>query len=102
VTGPLAGLSGTGKIAATVTTIVGSLGILASVLSAFGLDMTEQQLTALVGLGGVLTTLAGLWLNPGVPVGVVTPVGIGAGQHEEQSAAVTVPVEEPPVTEEGT
>lgn len=60
-----------GKVVPTITTIVGSLGIIAALLSAFGLDLTEEQLTAIIGLSGLLTTLAGLWFSPGVPVGVV-------------------------------
>src|SRR5262245_51107096 len=88
--GKLAGLSGSGKIAATITTLVGSLGILLGVLSAFGLNLSEEQITSLTALGGVLVTLCGLWLNPGVPVGVVQPIGMGAGQPEEQSAAIAM------------
>lgn len=54
---------------ATLTAVVGSLGVLVAVLAAFGITLTQEQLEALAGLGGLIVTVAGIWLHPSVPVG---------------------------------
>jgi len=61
----------TQKIVATITAVVGALGVIVALLSAFfGVNLTQEQLEALTGLGGLIVTLTGLWLHPSVPVGV--------------------------------
>lgn len=59
----------TSKIMATLTAVVGSLGVLVAVLAAFGITLTQEQLEALTGVGGLIVTIAGIWLHPSVPVG---------------------------------
>lgn len=61
------------KIVATITAVVGSLGILLGVAAAFGLNLTQDQVEALTALGGVIVTLCGIWLHPSIPVGVQGP-----------------------------
>lgn len=57
----------TQKIVATITAVVGALGVFVAILSAFfGVELTPEQLEALAGLGGLIVTLTGLWLHPGV------------------------------------
>lgn len=60
----------TQKVAASITAVVGALGVILAVLAAFGVTLTQDQVEALVGLGGLIVTLTGIWLHPSVPVGV--------------------------------
>lgn len=59
----------TAKILATLTTVVGSLGVFLAVLSAFGVQLTQEQVEALAGLGGLVVAVAGIWLHPSIPIG---------------------------------
>ena len=60
----------TQKLMATLTAVVGSLGVLVAVLAAFGINLSQDQIEALVGVGGLIVTVAGIWLHPSIPIGV--------------------------------
>jgi hypothetical protein len=60
----------TTKILATLTAVIGGIGVVYSVLTAFGIELTSEQQDALTGLLGLVLIVAGIWLHPSTPVGV--------------------------------
>jgi len=57
------------KVLAVLSVIVGGLGVILTAAVAFGVNITPDQHTAIVGLGSLLLVVAGAWLHPSVPVG---------------------------------
>ena len=62
------------KILATYAAIVGGIASVYALFVAAGLDISSQLQDAITGVLGLGLVVAGLWLHPGVPVGV-TEVG---------------------------
>jgi hypothetical protein len=58
------------KILASLTAVVGGVGFVYALLAATGFEMSQELQDAVTGLLGVVLIVAGLWLHPGVPVGV--------------------------------
>lgn len=57
------------KILAALGIIVGGASSIFSLLTAFGVDITPDQHTAIVAVAGVLMLVLGLWFHPAVPIG---------------------------------
>ena len=62
------------KILASLTAVVGGIGFVYALLAATGFEMSPELQDAITGILGLVLVVAGLWLHPGVPVGV-TEVG---------------------------
>lgn len=60
----------TTKILASFTAIVGGLTVVYSFLGAWGIELSQNQQDATSGILGLALVVAGLWLHPGVPIGV--------------------------------
>jgi cadmium resistance protein CadD (predicted permease) len=61
------------KILATLTAVIGAIGVLYSLLAAFGVELSQTQQEAITGLAGLVLIVSGIWLHPGTPVGEKTP-----------------------------
>ena len=59
----------TAKILATLTAIVGGIAVFYSVLTAFGVEITQDQQDAITGVAGLVLVVAGIWLHPSTTFG---------------------------------
>jgi len=57
------------KVAANSTLVIAFVTALVALLTAFGVNITQDQLEAIVGVIAAALALLGLWFHPGVPVG---------------------------------
>lgn len=61
------------KVLATLTAIVGGIGVVYALLAAFGVNLDSDTQEAITGLLGLLLVVAGIWFHPSVPVGPSEP-----------------------------
>jgi hypothetical protein len=59
----------TTKVLATLTALIGAIGIVYALFAAFGIELTSAQQDAITGVAGLVLVVAGIWLHPSVPVG---------------------------------
>lgn len=59
----------TSKVLATLTALVGAIGVLYSLAAAFGWELTQTQQDAVTGVAGLVLVIAGIWLHPSTPIG---------------------------------
>jgi formate-dependent nitrite reductase membrane component NrfD len=57
------------KVLSVLSVIVGGLGVILTALVAFGVNVSPDQHTAIVGLGSLLLLVVGAWAHPDIPVG---------------------------------
>jgi hypothetical protein len=57
------------KILATLTAIVGGLAAIYALLTASGIEMSQDLQDSLTGVAGLALIVFGIWLHPSVPVG---------------------------------
>jgi len=57
------------KVLAALGILVGSIGVIFSLLEAFGVDITKAQQTAVAGVAGLVLTVLSVWFHPSLPVG---------------------------------
>ena len=60
------------KIAANATLIVAFVQAIITLAVAFGWDITEDQIAAILGACTVALAVLGLWFHPDVPIGSTT------------------------------
>jgi hypothetical protein len=68
------------NIVGSLSILVGGIGVILSLLIAFGVNITPDQHTAIEAFGALLLLIAGLWLHPKVPIGSTAekpPPGVG-------------------------
>src|SRR5438093_35507 len=58
------------KILASLTAVIGAVGVAYSLLAAFGVDLSRDQQDAITGALGIVLVVAGIWLHPDIPLGV--------------------------------
>lgn len=61
------------KVLAVLSVLVGGAGVILTALVAFGVNITPDQHTAIVGLGSLLLLVVGAWVHPDIPVGAKPP-----------------------------
>lgn len=61
------------KVLASLTVLIGSVGVIYALLAAFGVELSQNQQTAVSGAAALVVTLAGLWLHPSIPLGETPP-----------------------------
>ena len=59
----------TTKILAVLGVLVGGLGVILTALVAFGVNVSPDQHTAIIGLGSLLLAIVSAYLHPNIPVG---------------------------------
>lgn len=59
----------TTKVLATLTALIGAIGVFYAFAAAFGWELTQTQQDAITGVAGLVLVVAGIWLHPSVPVG---------------------------------
>jgi hypothetical protein len=57
------------KVMAALGIIVGGLAVVFELLSAFGVDITQNQQTAIAAVAGLVLAILGVWFHPSIPVG---------------------------------
>ncbi len=57
------------KLAANSTLVLAFITALVALLTAFGVDISKDQLEAIVGLVAAALALLGVWFHPNIPVG---------------------------------
>ena len=57
------------KILAALAIVVGGIDTVLTVLTAFGVDLSDTQRGAIGGLASLLLLVVGVWFHPSVPVG---------------------------------
>jgi hypothetical protein len=60
------------KILAALAIVLGGAESIFGLLVAFGVNITPDQHTAIVAVGGLLLLILGVWFHPDVPVGPKT------------------------------
>ena len=58
------------KILASLTALVGGIAAVYALLTAVGVEVSQPLQDGITGVLGLVLVIAGLWLHPGVPVGV--------------------------------
>lgn len=54
---------------AALAIFVGGLATVFELLSAFGVDVTQNQQTSLAAVSGLILLILGVWFHPDIPVG---------------------------------
>lgn len=57
------------KLVAAIGIVVGGADAVFTLLVAFGVHITPDQHTAIVGVAGLALLVLGVWFHPAVPVG---------------------------------
>jgi uncharacterized membrane protein len=57
------------KLVANVTLLLAALGALLTLLIAFGVQISPDQHTAIVGFASAALAVLGVWFHPDIPVG---------------------------------
>ncbi len=57
------------RILATLTILIGGIGIILALFNAFGMDLSEDQQKSISAVLGLVLTIAGVWFHPDIPVG---------------------------------
>jgi uncharacterized membrane protein len=60
------------KLAANSTIVIALVLAVIALLTAFGVDISQDQQEALIGVVAAVLALVGLWFHPSVPVGNTT------------------------------
>jgi hypothetical protein len=60
------------KVLAALAIVLGGAESIFALLVAFGVNITPDQHTAIVAVGGVLLLVLGVWFHPDIPVGPTT------------------------------
>ena len=54
---------------AALSILIGGLGTVLTLLVAFGIHITPDQHTAIIGVGSLALLIVGVWFHPAVPIG---------------------------------
>lgn len=57
------------KFVAALGILVGGLAVIFELMSAFGVNITQNQQTAIAAAAGLGLSILGVWFHPGIPVG---------------------------------
>lgn len=57
------------KLLANLSVLTGLASAITVLLTAFGVEITDAQKEAILGVVAVLVTLAGVWFHPSTPIG---------------------------------
>jgi hypothetical protein len=57
------------KLLANLSVLTGVASAITVLLTAFGVDITDAQKEAILGVVAVLVTVAGVWFHPSTPIG---------------------------------
>lgn len=57
------------KLLANLSVLTGLAAAITLLLRAFGVDVTDEQNDAILGVIAALSTIAGVWFHPSTPVG---------------------------------
>jgi len=57
------------KVLAAVGILVGGIGVVFALLTAFGVNVSHDQQVAISAAASLVLTLLGVWFHPDVPVG---------------------------------
>lgn len=57
------------KILATLTAVVGGVGVFYALLAAAGVEVSPALQDSITGVAGLGLVVAGIWLHPSTPVG---------------------------------
>lgn len=57
------------KVMAALAIVVGGASSIFSLLTAFGVNISPDQHTAIVAVAGVALLVLGVWFHPSIPVG---------------------------------